>query len=199
MKPSLAAEIVTGLLILVMAEPAETLLPRPHYEKQTSDPAWLACAVQFHGHLGPWATAGFRLGAAARQAVKADGYFDIEICCEGPFAMPPRACFLDGVQVATGATWGKRNIHWTDAEQIAVHVTNTQTNKTAIVRPKPELLKHLASVVAGQLHSQTQEEHDHDRAERTARLESVARRIASAAESDLLTIEYPPSEGSPTK
>ena len=43
------------------------------------------------------------------RAVEAKGYFDVEVTCEGPLAKPPQSCFLDGVQVATGATLGKRN------------------------------------------------------------------------------------------
>ena len=105
------------------------------------DPAWLKQAVQFHGHLGPWAAAGLRLGLAGKDAVAAEGYFDVEVVIEGPFVKPPSSCFLDGVQVATGATWGKRNIEWLKAESIVLRVKNTRTGRTAEVRPTPALLK----------------------------------------------------------
>ena len=51
-------------------------LPKPDYERLDSDPEWLAYAAQFHGHLGPWATAGTRLGMAGVREVGATGYFD---------------------------------------------------------------------------------------------------------------------------
>ena len=82
-------------------------LPQPHYQRQASDPAWLATVVQFHGHLGPAVVAGARMGTAGLRAVEAQGFFDVEVTCEGPLAKPPQSCFLDGVQVATGATMGK--------------------------------------------------------------------------------------------
>jgi len=85
-------------------------LPTPHYQPDPSDPPWLVDAVQFHGHLGPWAVAGLRAGTAARQAVQAEGYFDLDVTVEGPLVKPPHSCFLDGVQVSTGATLGKRNL-----------------------------------------------------------------------------------------
>ena len=70
------------------------------------------------------------------RAVEAKGYFDVEVTCEGPMAKPPQACFLDGVQVATGATMGKRTLHWVQADQILVRVKNTRTGKIVDVRPR---------------------------------------------------------------
>jgi len=78
---------------------------------------------------------GARLGMAGIHAVDAKGYFDVEVTCEGPFAKPPGSCFLDGVQVATGATLGKRAISTVEAEKIVLRIRNTETGKTAEVRP----------------------------------------------------------------
>ena len=79
------------------------------------------------------------------RAVDAKGYFDVEVTCDGPMAKPPQACFLDGVQVATGATMGKRTLTWVQADQILVRVKNTQTGKTVDVRPTPALMDLLAA------------------------------------------------------
>ena len=90
---------------LLLALPAVALaadrLPTPDYRRQPSDPDWLAQVTQFHGHIGPSVVAGARMGMIGLQAVDAKGYFDVEVTCEGPFAKP-QACFLDGIQVATG-------------------------------------------------------------------------------------------------
>ena len=43
--------------------------------------------------------------------------------------------FLDGVQVATGATLGKRTVEWVQADRLAVRIKNTRTGKTAVLRP----------------------------------------------------------------
>ena len=123
-------------------------LPRPDYERLDSDPQWLAYAAQFHGHLGPWATAGTRLGMAGVREVDATGYFDVEVVCEGPFVKPPKSCFLDGLQVATGATLGKRNLHWAriPTDHVVVRVRNTRTGALAEIRPTDRLLKILGAL-----------------------------------------------------
>lgn len=101
-----------GLLPLFLTTPvvitadSTDRLPQPDYQRQPSDPQWLANMVQFHGHLGPAVVAGARMGIIGLRAVEAKGCFDVEVTCEGPMAKPPQACFLDGVQVATGATLG---------------------------------------------------------------------------------------------
>lgn len=155
----------------------EAKLPDPHYDFEPNDPNWLKQAVQFHGHLGPWAAAGARLAIAARDAAGTKGYFDLEVIVEGPFAQPPKSCFLDGVQVATGATWGKRNIEWKPADQIVVRVRNLRTGAMAEARPSDELIKLATSFkpkpkVSGQSESTAEEErHDEE-------LEALARKIA---------------------
>ena len=79
------------------------------------------------------------------RAVEAKGYFDVEVTCEGPLAKPPQSCFLDGVQVATGATLGKRTLQWVQADRLTMRIKNTRTGKTAVLRPTPALLELLAS------------------------------------------------------
>jgi formylmethanofuran dehydrogenase subunit E len=123
---------------------AEERLPQARYERLPSDPAWLVQVMQIHGHLGPAVVAGARMGMAGLRSVDAKGFFDIEVICEGPFAKPPRSCFLDGVQAGTGATLGKRNLHWVQSELIVLRIKNTQTGKMAELRPTPTVLSLLA-------------------------------------------------------
>lgn len=176
----------------------EAKLPDPHYDFEPNDPVWLKQAVQFHGHLGPWAAAGVRLGIAARDAAGTKGYFDLEVVVEGPFAQPPKSCFLDGVQVATGATWGKRNIEWKPADQIVVRVRNLRTGQIAEARPSDELIKLATSFkpkpkVSGTADSSTEEErHDEE-------LEALARKIAHLPAESLGAVILPkPPEASPS-
>jgi formylmethanofuran dehydrogenase subunit E len=162
-------------------------LPRPHYHPEESDPDWLAAAVQFHGHLGPWATAGLRMGMAARKAAGAEGYFDLAVECRGPLVRPPKSCFLDGLQVSTGATLGKRNLRWIEADELVVRVENTVTGRNVNVRPTAKLLKMLASIrppaaeKSGAADSSAGEQ-DH------VVLEEIARAIAAAPDRDLLVV-----------
>jgi len=171
--------------LCIAAEPVDRL-PRPDYERQPSDPAWLARVVEFHGHLGPSVVAGARIGMAGLRAVEARGYFDVEVVCEGPFARPPQACFLDGLQVATGATLGKRTLRWVQADRVSVHLRNTRTGKTAVLRPTPALVGLLTSL-KGQPEAASGE--DTERKAAHAHLERVARRIASMPEQEIITAE----------
>jgi len=184
------------MLLLTSAAAAQSLptrLPRPHYDARRSDPDWLRDAVRFHGHLGPWAIAGCRLGMAARQAVGAHGYFDVEVTVRGPFDRPPRSCFLDGVQVTTGATLGKRNLHWVEAERIAVRMRNTNTGQVVELRPSTALLNVLGSIKPSPAGDHDHDHHagDHDHAHHAGaphdaqRLETLARRIAAMPDGQL--------------
>ena len=172
---------------------AAVQLPKPKFQLDPSDPAWLGPAVQLHGHLGPWLVAGLRLGAAGLRSVEADGYFDIEIRVEGPLALPPQACFLDGLQVATGATLGKRNLKWVEAPRVAVHMKNVRTGKTIVVRPTTVMIDWIASAKGAPLSPANPNrtaavpvaEHG---AEDWHTLDAIARRIAKAPESEILTI-----------
>jgi formylmethanofuran dehydrogenase subunit E len=179
--------VLFGLTTMTAAAQPADQLPQPEYHRQPSDPSWLANVVQFHGHLGPAVVAGARMGMIGLRAVEAKGYFDVEVTCEGPLAKPPQACFLDGVQVATGATLGKRSLQWVQADQILVRVKNTRTGRIVDVRPTPALMDLLAAfkpqAKAGTGHgpeSKADDEH----------LAAVARKIAVMAEKDVASLQW---------
>ncbi len=177
-----AVIVLFGLSSLSLAE---DLLPQPHYHRQPADPEWLAQVVQFHGHLGPSVVAGARMGMIGLRVVEAKGFFDVEVTCEGPLAKPPQACFLDGVQVATGATMGKRTLNWVQANQIVVRIKNTQTGKVAELRPTSALVQLLGSFKpqpkAGPRHGGDEQ------------LEAIARNIAAMPEKEVavVTVQLP--------
>lgn len=172
------------------AEEPMCRLPKPHYQRDASDPAWLADAVQFHGHLGPWATAGLRAGMAGRRAVEAEGYFDVEVTAEGPLVKPPHSCFLDGLQVATGATLGKRNLKWVKTDQIVVRVKNTRSGKVAEVRPTPTLMELVTSFKPRPKAAQDEDADDDENCGEHS-LEAIARRIARMPEQEILKVTFP--------
>ena len=123
---------------------------------------------------------------AGLRAVEARGYFDVEVSCKGPLAQPPQACFLDGLQVATGATLGKRTLHWIQADRIAVRFKNIETGKTAVLRPTPALVGLLTSLKA---QPKAVSGEGTDRKAAHAHLEPVARKIASMPEKEIITTE----------
>ena len=157
-------------------------LPRPHYHEEKTDPEWLRSAVQIHGHLGPAVVFGVRMGSAGLDAVKAQGYFDVEVTAEGPYAKPPQSCILDGLQLSTGATLGKRNVQVVETEEYLVKIKNKRTGLAVEIRPTPELLKLMWSRL---------EADDHDKEDAHAemhRVEAVAREIAAMPQEKIMTL-----------
>ncbi len=80
----------------------------------------------FHGHIGPYVVAGIRMGRLARTLLGADPHFGMEadVCC--PDAPPP-SCALDGIQLATGCTLGKRSIRHAVGEGVVGLFRNRET------------------------------------------------------------------------
>jgi enterochelin esterase-like enzyme len=177
------------VIFLFFALPALALaqdhLPAADYHRQPTDPDWLAKVVQFHGHLGPSVIAGARMGMVGLRAIGAKGYFDVEVTCEGPLAQPPQACFLDGLQVATGATMGKRTLNWMPAERITVRFKNAKTGATAELLPRPSLLSLLAPSRSqpkpGEGHGPDPQDHE--------RLETTAMKIAALPASEIAVVK----------
>lgn len=186
-----------GLRAADQTDEAAMAFPTPHYTAAPDDPAWLTASVQLHGHLGPWAVAGVRLGSAARRAAGAEGYFDLRVMCIGPFETTPNSCFLDGLQLGTGATLGKRNLTWVQGERIAVEVENTRTGAKAVVRPSDELLGLLMDM-SGQVAAARQQDqraeadnHGHLHDAETAAVEAIARQVARLPDDRLLVVGPP--------
>lgn len=99
-----------------------------------------ALLKEFHGHLGPYVIAGYRLGTAALRRLGATKYFRIraEVWCPD---RPPPSCAIDGVQVATGCTLGKQNIsHHPAAEGVVLRLTELDTQRSVTLRLRPEAM-----------------------------------------------------------
>jgi len=172
--------VATGLLFvagLSYATCFKSLLPAPHYKPREGDPDWLQRAAQFHGHLGPWVIIGARAGLIGRQAVRAKGYFDVQVECQMPFETPPQTCMLDGLQVTTGATYGKRNLSLRKGERVCVTITNVQT-KAAV---RITLTDKLLSLVSPEKLGKGRVDHE--------KLERIARQIATMPAADAFVLE----------
>jgi len=132
--------------------------------------------------LGSWVVPCARMGMIGLRTAEAKGYFDVEVTCEGPFAKPLQSYFLDGIQVATGATMEKRTLAWGQADQIVVRVKNSRTGKTAVVRLTPALMNLLGAFRSrgargSAAHGPAEQDHE--------RLQAIARKIAAMREKDV--------------
>ena len=63
----------------------------------------------FHGHLGPYLALGYRIGRIALRELDSEGHFGLRVHVHSKLK-PPASCLIDGVQLGSGCTLGKRNI-----------------------------------------------------------------------------------------
>ena len=63
---------------------------------------------RFHGHIGPYAVLGYRMGQLANK-VLGDGPKDKHVVVYTG-TNPPVSCLIDGIQLASSCTLGKGNI-----------------------------------------------------------------------------------------
>ena len=84
---------------------------------------------KFHGHLGPYAVIGLRMGklAVEKMGVRGKGLR----CVVRTGIKPPISCIIDGIQFSSSCTLGKGNIKVED-EELAEAVFSTNDRKIKI-------------------------------------------------------------------
>ena len=63
---------------------------------------------QFHGHLGPYAVIGYRMGKIANEKLEPNPFSKKATVWTG--TKPPLSCIVDGIQISSGCTLGKGNL-----------------------------------------------------------------------------------------
>ncbi|HNY70011.1 MAG TPA: FmdE family protein [Syntrophorhabdus sp.] len=102
--------------------------------------------LKFHGHKCPAMPMGIRAGLAAMKALGVERSQDKELVVEAETAEGHAAgCFVDGIMVATGATYGKSNIRKLGYGKMAFTLIDTATNRAVRVSLKPEFLEKALS------------------------------------------------------
>jgi len=90
-------------------------------------------AVKFHGHLGVFLVLGLKAGLYVNKKLgKNNG--EMHACIETEL-FPPLSCFVDGVQVVTGCTMGKRNIELKNGNSLSVKFVKGGRQLTLQVKP----------------------------------------------------------------
>jgi inosine-uridine nucleoside N-ribohydrolase/formylmethanofuran dehydrogenase subunit E len=92
----------------------------------------------FHGHLGPYLVLGFRMGLASLEATGSEGHFDISAEIHTAL-QPPASCLLDGVQLGSGCTLGKRNIEVRAEDGPAWGIFRAGSGAEATIRLRAEI------------------------------------------------------------
>lgn len=99
-------------------------------------------AIKFHGHLGPYLVLGILAGDIALKKLKCKKYFGFDVCVYGA-NKKPKSCLIDGLQLSTGATYGKGNIRKLNGKIIKIDFRNRLTNKGIILRFKKNIIEKL--------------------------------------------------------
>jgi formylmethanofuran dehydrogenase subunit E len=98
--------------------------------------------LAFHGHKCPAMPMGLRAGLAAMKALGVERARDKELVVESETGEGHAAgCFLDGLMVATGATYGKSNIRKLNYNKMAFTLMDVRTGRAIRVSLKPEFFE----------------------------------------------------------
>jgi formylmethanofuran dehydrogenase subunit E len=103
--------------------------------------------LKFHGHKCPAMPMGIRAGLAALKALGVGRADDKELVVESETGDGNAAgCFVDGIMVTTGATFGKSNIRKLNYGKMAFTLIDQRTGRAVRVSLKPDFFeKALAS------------------------------------------------------
>ncbi len=99
-------------------------------------------AEKFHGHLGPYLVLGILAGEFAIKKLRCRKYFVLEVKVWGA-NKKPKSCLIDGLQLSTGATYGKGNIKKLNGSIIKMEFLNRTNDKKITLRFKYRLIQQL--------------------------------------------------------
>jgi formylmethanofuran dehydrogenase subunit E len=94
----------------------------------------------FHGHLGPFAALGYRMGQVANRILGTEPFGKSARALTG--TAPPVSCLIDGVQLSSGCTLGKGNMEVEDVSGAQVIFTDND-GKYITVAVKQHILDRI--------------------------------------------------------
>ncbi len=102
----------------------------------------LSEAVKFHGHLGPYLVLGILAGEVAINKLRCKKHFGLDVKVWGA-GQKPKSCLIDGLQLSTGATYGKGNIKKLNGSIIRVEFCNRLNQKKTALKIRKNIIKRL--------------------------------------------------------
>ncbi len=103
-------------------------------------------ALKFHGHKCPAMPMGLRAGLAAMKALGVQRAMDKELIVESETGEGHAAgCFVDGIMVVTGATYGKGNIGKLGYNKMAFTLIDARAGRAVRVSLKPDFFEKALS------------------------------------------------------
>ncbi len=101
--------------------------------QQTMETAEFKRCAEFHGHVCPGLSIGFRAAQAALETLKENRSEDEEMVA----VVENDSCYVDAVQVLTGCTFGKGNFIYKDHGKMALTLYSRTTGKGVRVALRP--------------------------------------------------------------
>ncbi len=99
---------------------------------------------RFHGHLGPYAIIGYKMGEIANKTLGLDPFSKKAVVWTG--TTPPLSCIIDGLQMSSGCTLGKGNILVRQEGSPKVQFTNNDGKQIEITL-KPSIKQEIDTTV----------------------------------------------------
>ena len=99
---------------------------------------------KFHGHLGPYAVIGYRMGKIANEKLGDDPFCKKAKVYTG--TTPPISCIIDGIQLSSNCTLGKGRMQVEDRNLVKAEFTS-EKNKKLIISLKSEIKKEIDTTV----------------------------------------------------
>ena len=99
-------------------------------------------AMKFHGHLGPYLILGILAGEIALKKLRCKKYFGLNVKVWG-VTQKPKSCLIDGLQLSTGATYGKGNIKKLNSSVIKIEFNNSINHKRINLKFQKSLMQRL--------------------------------------------------------
>ncbi|MBL8209174.1 MAG: formylmethanofuran dehydrogenase subunit E family protein [Bryobacterales bacterium] len=130
---------------------AATTLPLRAHDDENPPP--IARTTLIHGTASPYAVAGYQMGDYALQKLALErGSPDLEVTHHCPAADPLASSIIDGLQAATGASLGKRNLHCQDDSKTYSTIRNRKSGQSLRFELLPAFTRRYTAVSADKLY-----------------------------------------------
>ena len=101
---------------------------------------------KFHGHLGPYAVLGYKMGLIAKEKLGSDPFIKKAIVYTG--TTPPISCIVDGIQLGSSCTLGKGNLKTVEKNQAkAEFFLKDNPNNKITISLKPDIKSEIDSTI----------------------------------------------------
>lgn len=98
----------------------------------------------FHGHLGPYVILGYKMGQISNQILGKNPFEKKAVVFT--FDQPPHSCIIDGIQLSSGCTLGKKNIKIYKKENLKVIFSNKNGKQVEIIL-KSNIINEVDTIV----------------------------------------------------